>query len=597
MTVARRLRAFAFDAGGLVVLATLALYIWIAPRHIVDGDNSEFVTIGTLGGVPHPSGYPSYVLWLRLTSWLPGENGAHTTAVATAILGAATILVLHAACRAWGARPLAATFAVTMYAAAPVVMRIFTEAEVFALNGLVVATILWLSARSGPLRGPWRVAVLGVVAGLGLSNHLTCVMIAPVGILGVVRGIREASHPRSVCVLIAIIALGVGLLPYGYFLIAPETPISWRHVAGVGDLIHHFLRLDYGVGTLSPNRAPVPVIDSLKALIQMLGRTWLWGPLLAGLAMLVWRAVGRDRAPPNVGERFESRGAWSLLAASFVLAGPLLVSRFNIPPAGIGLMLCHRFHLLPAMLLAIPVAAALDFSGTWIARRFPAHTKSSHALGQALAVVTLVVLASRSLPKHSPAVERAVQNMLRPLPHGAVVIVSEDDLYFGSAYVSLVRGERSDVTVISHGQLLNPEYRGRLHERRGIVMLTPGDKMPSLRIADDVLARQQPMFVDGGLVNILSTFPSYPYGTLFRVLPRGATRPPIEEVFELNKEIYETFDLRYAAPSADDHYATHAHKRYARIWWIIARALAANGQQHDARVASEMANTLSPQRE
>jgi len=87
------------------------------------------------------------MLWLRATSWIPGETPAHSAAIATAVLGAATMLVLHAACRAWGARPLAASLAVAVFAAAPVVLRVSTEAEVFALNMLVVPALYARFAR------------------------------------------------------------------------------------------------------------------------------------------------------------------------------------------------------------------------------------------------------------------------------------------------------------------------------------------------------------------------------------------------------------------------------------------------------------------
>src|SRR3954471_5296389 len=125
-------------------LLIMIAYLWLAPTHIVDGDNAELATLGAIGGVPHPTGYPLYMLWLRAMQWLPGANAAHTAALATAILGALSILVLHAACRAWGARPTAATLACAIFAAAPVVAEMNTEAEVFALNNLMAALILWL---------------------------------------------------------------------------------------------------------------------------------------------------------------------------------------------------------------------------------------------------------------------------------------------------------------------------------------------------------------------------------------------------------------------------------------------------------------------
>ena len=62
-----------FERGGLVVLATLVTYVWLAPHAIMNGDNADLAGVGHVGGAAHPSGYPLYVMWLRLWSWLPGS--------------------------------------------------------------------------------------------------------------------------------------------------------------------------------------------------------------------------------------------------------------------------------------------------------------------------------------------------------------------------------------------------------------------------------------------------------------------------------------------------------------------------------------------
>ncbi|HEX8107213.1 MAG TPA: DUF2723 domain-containing protein, partial [Kofleriaceae bacterium] len=87
-------RVLLIDRGGLIALAALVGYVWLAPTYIVDGDNAEFATLGTVGGVAHPTGYPAYLLWLRATAWLPGAAPAHTAAIATAILAAIQLAVL-----------------------------------------------------------------------------------------------------------------------------------------------------------------------------------------------------------------------------------------------------------------------------------------------------------------------------------------------------------------------------------------------------------------------------------------------------------------------------------------------------------------------
>ena len=96
---------------------------------------------------------------MRAWSWLPGASVAHTAALATAILAAASVLVLHAACRAWGARPTSASLACAVFAGSFMALRMATEAEVFAGNDLVVATVLWLAPAGGPVRGAGLLAL------------------------------------------------------------------------------------------------------------------------------------------------------------------------------------------------------------------------------------------------------------------------------------------------------------------------------------------------------------------------------------------------------------------------------------------------------
>jgi hypothetical protein len=148
------------STGWLLGLATLVLYALIAPPWIVEGDNAELAGLAAVGGAAHPSGYPLYLIWLRAWSWLPVHSPAHAAALATCLLTAMEVVVVHAACRAWGARPAAATIAAALLAASPVVMRVQSQAEVFALSGLVAAAILWLAR--GPLRGEWRVVALAI---------------------------------------------------------------------------------------------------------------------------------------------------------------------------------------------------------------------------------------------------------------------------------------------------------------------------------------------------------------------------------------------------------------------------------------------------
>ncbi|HEV7556840.1 MAG TPA: DUF2723 domain-containing protein, partial [Kofleriaceae bacterium] len=506
-----RLRAY-LSSGGAVVVVAFVVYAWLAPSFIIDSDNAELATLGTVGGVPHPPGYPLYMLWLRAMSWLPGTP-AHAAALATAILGAATLGVLHAACRAWGVRAGAATIAVAVFGAAPLVLRYSSEAEVFALNGLVVATILWLSARGAPLSGTARVAVLAIVAGTGLSNHTTCVLVAPIGILGIVRGIRESSH-RGRAVAAGVSALVIGLIPYAYLVATGECSISWAPIHDLDALVGHSLRGDYGgPASFSPAGGNVEIGANLVALVATLGRTWLWLPLAGGVAALGYRIA----RPGDL----ESRWALVLLALSIVLAGPILIGRFDIAPRGVGLYIVQRFHLLPALLLTIPVAVAFDLAGKRVADRPLVVTAASWIAFVGLAAAT-------GASWQSPAYDRAMRGLVRSMPPDAVIIGNGDTLYYGLGYVQDALGERPDVTYVQASATRHAWYRDRLH--------LDAETIPAL--ADDVLSHGRPLFVTISMDDIIKDRPVYPYGLVLRVLPRTAQTPSVSEVFEINTKLF-----------------------------------------------------------
>ncbi len=583
---------FLFDRGGALALVILVVYLWLAPHYIVDGDNAEMSTLGAMGGIAHPPGYPLYVIYLRAMSWLPGASAAHTAALATAILGAAAVLVLHAACRAWGARTGAASFAVALVAGAPVVLHLHTAAEVFALNDLIAALILWLAAKAGPVQGVRRACLLAFIAGLGLCNQHTCALLAPLGLLGAVRGIRESALPRPATVALAVAALVLGFLPYTYLITAPLSPVSWGSAASIGDVIAVFTRADYGgIGAFSAVPGAIHPGANIAALVLTLGRAWLWVPAALGLATLGYRAVRAGEGEPRWG--------WAMLATTWLLAGPLLIARFNIEPRGIGIFVCQRFHLLAVVLLVVPVAFGVDHVARWFASRTHLFAPRGRIVRELVMVTMFIAATGLSLPSqlasHSPALERGIVNLLTSLPQRAVVISTADDMHFGSVYVQAIHDLRPDVDVIAWTMTTLPWYRASFAVR-GLFIdpYAPGEGAPSLRVARQIFASGRPLFVEISLGNILQTFPSYPYGLVFRVLPPGTAKPTLDELVALNHRLFSAFDLAYPKPDTDAAYALEMHVRYARTWDILAKALAEAGRDDDARAARDIARQLGP---
>jgi hypothetical protein len=583
-----RWKRLAFDQGWLLGLVVFAVYLWLAPTWVVDGDNAEFATLGATGGAAHPSGYPLYVIYLRLMQWIPGASPAHTAAIATIFISAGSIVMLHAACRAWGARPTAASIACGLFAGGPIVLRMYTEAEVFALNGLAVATILWLAGPSGPVKGARRVIWLALVAGLGLSNHLSCVFTAPVGLYGVVVGLRELERRRVAVAAVAALAFVGGLTPYLYLLLAPHTPASWGRIDSLTSLVRHFLREDYGgPGNFGAKGDIIPALTSIGALVENTLRSWLWLPVAVGIGML---GVGVVRPGPRIG--------WACILAVIAIAGPLLVMRFNVPPRpGIELYVCQRFYLMPMLVLAVPIAVGLTRGVDWVIARRPVLALRGR-VSHVLALAPLLLAIGLSLPHqrraHSPAVERAIEMVIRTAPPNAVIYTYGDHYAFIGAYAQHGLGLRPDVVMISGGMFTMRWYVDDVERALGF-KIPSGPELRTVRTVREVLAHGRPLLVDRKVAQqTLAALPSYPYGTLIRVLPEGAPLPSVDEVLAMNRDIFESVDLDYPRPHRTDDWSAQMHLEYATAWRTISEALRAHGKTEDADWAADLALALQP---
>lgn len=583
--LARRLTHWLLD-GGALAIATAAVYVALAPAHIVDGDNAEYATLGAVGGVAHPSGYPLYILYLRATSWLPGATPANTAAIATALVGAAAVWMVYAAARAWGAGRFGAHVAAAIVAVAPAVMRMSTQAEVFALNDLVVGSVVWLAAPEGRVTGARRVIALAAVAGLGLSNHMTCASVAPIGIAGIVIGLREVTgggrHARLRVAAIAAGAFVLGLAPYLYLAIAADGPASWGHIDGPGAVVRHVLRMPYGgpFAFASATGHAHPVAN-LAALGATLARSWLWLPLAGGVIVLIARVA---RGP--------HRAMWGCVALALVLAGPALVARFDLDPS---VPLVHyvvtRFHLVAVILFAVPVAIAIDR----VAGRVATHRRAP-VIAAAAGLVVLAAGTAVALPglrrAHSPALERGLTAMLETAPANAIVVARGDHIDSGVEYLQTARGLRPDVTLVDPAMMGMAWYRARAG-RTVPVVATAGAAHDARAVVDAAIATGRPVLVDRAIADSLG-LTTVPLGLLRRVIPTGIAPPALETVLADNRAWFARLDLDYPPPRTDDDWPAVIHAEYFETWAQLTVMLRAAGRPDDAAVTQARARALAP---
>ncbi|MFN8569171.1 MAG: DUF2723 domain-containing protein [Kouleothrix sp.] len=142
----------------LVALVLAAAYLRTLAPGITwanDGsDSGDLVTAAATLGVPHPSGYPTYVLLARLFQLIPLGDLAYRTTLLSAAAAVLAALGVYAITRALLAGDLPGWLAAATAAGAalalgltPVLWGQAVVAEVYALNALFAALALWLLLR------------------------------------------------------------------------------------------------------------------------------------------------------------------------------------------------------------------------------------------------------------------------------------------------------------------------------------------------------------------------------------------------------------------------------------------------------------------
>ena len=445
-------RYLPLTAVAVTLLAGCAYAATIAPsitwQHSA-ADSGELAAAAYSFGVPHPTGYP---LWLLLaTAWARLPLGADVAgrlnwlsatcaALASGLLTVVTALLVnraspagHPNTRVSAADTVASPPAYSLLAGATAGVALLTATgvwnvavvtETYTLHLLLVVALLGATLLGRRQR--WR-ALLG---GLALANHVTVLPVAAATLLSG-HG-RTRLRPINLLWLVPGLALYL-LLPWR----AHSHPVSnwgdpetagalWALVSGSA---YHYLlvwpSLTDGVARF---------LASLHALVTQFPLPF-WPLALAGLPTLY--GIGR---------------LWLLIGALYLLL-PVLYRATGV-----------EHYLLPDLvLLALAAGFGAERFATALAQwRLPSPTLPWLLLA-VLTVPALIVGARTSSLRGDDSARQWATQLLHSAKQDDELLTTDDEETFALWYVQRVEGVRPDVTVVDERLLQQPWYRRQLN--------------------------------------------------------------------------------------------------------------------------------------
>ena len=428
-------------------------------------DGGDLITAAITGGVPHPTGYPTYLVLASGILKLPVGTLAFRTNLLSAICTIVAAFLVFQIVRDETGHYQAALVASLGYGAFPLVWSQAIITEVNALNGLFVVLILYLFHRQQP---SLSFGILqGAILGLGIGNHVTTIFLIPFMVLDffIVDGKTPAlpvysSVQRFLHLARQLLGFCSGLCIY---LIIPirasaNSPVNW----GIATNLDQFVWLT--TGQMYRSRLGIWNPSYLYKGLQV----WSWFLLnqlnVVGVLLIFIAAVILFRAT-----RLYIMTAWITV----------VYSAFSI----LYFSADSYVYLIPVLVsMAIWIGLGVDWINHAITNRFPRIKFVPELLIAMIFLRTLWLIPGMNLSADRDA-ELYAEKVLMTAPSRAIVFTEGDEATFALWYFHYAYHQRSDLAIVCTDLLAEDWYDRILKYTYPDLMIA--DTASELQIAHD----------------------------------------------------------------------------------------------------------------
>lgn len=377
-------------------------------------DGGELITAAVTLGIPHPPGYPTYVVLGKLFSYLPMGTVAFRFHLLSALAIATAVAFITATTYAWTGKHnwsrYTAVGAGLIFAFAPIVWGQALIAEVYALNLAMLALFIWALWTK---QASW---LTGLFFGLSITTHLTSLLMLPLAL---------ALTPRNKWTQL----LGGMLLGLTPFLLLPllaagNSPVMWGNANTLAGWLWLVSGSLYQANLQLPSITELP--NQLVLWGQTIGRQFMWVGWLLLIPAIHYAKIDAKRT------------GWLLATAVLYAIYSLIYQTEDA-----------LLYFLPGfMLLTILLGWGLKPFGRW---------------ALILPIVLLVInFSATTLRQQHISPNKIAAAALADMPTDAIVLTPGDRSIFTLWYTQHIEKQRPDLILVDANLMAFAWYREQL---------------------------------------------------------------------------------------------------------------------------------------
>ncbi len=496
-------------------LVSLAVYIYTLPRTIFFGDSPEFMASASSIGIPHPPGYPAYVLLAKLFTFLPFGNVEFRIGLFSAVCASLSLVVLYYLLRKvidnqWISFSAALAFGFTNLFWSQAIM-----AKVYVPLVLLALLIVWLCVRFFETKQSKYLILTLFLFGIGSGIHQILLLLLPILAFVIIMYLTEVGSLRTYRFSTSAVLLGgllfiVGLGIYAFLpirfhmsgnfynfpiLYDASRPGNWE------GFMHYVLRSDYAdyVGEF---------LWKDKLLFFGSAMDYLWKQFYWLLILVPFGLFGLRKHGKFLG----------LTLSIFILniSGIVLI---RTGKWGIENEVLQSYYYLPAYAMVVFwIAFGFYFFVEVLQKRYPNRVPGAFAV----LILVPVYFFIQNLPMNNlrnfDFVDRYTTEVLESLPPNAVFLINyaganTDTVSFGFHFQQIVKNIRPDVDVLTSYQMypevdrkvlamvynLNDPKTSRFHLTKYAMKYYPSRPIYTSYLVDDLDLPEAQTSVSNGL--------------------------------------------------------------------------------------------------